>query len=395
MALKWLEAVGGAPVPGFKIEMWGEEVAVNLSQLLPDLHAGIVSLGILAAAIACGLIANSVGFAVLRRISARAGGAIEPSLERHCRAPARLVVPAATADPVLPMLRISPAGQAVMGHLISLVLIGAVAWLIVGLTSVAGDAILAKYPLEENDNLRARRIYTQIQVFRRTIGFIVTLIAFAAMLMTFGWARELGAGLLASAGIVGLAVGIAARPAIENLVASVQIALTEPIKIDDAVMVEGEFGRIEEILTTYVVVRTWDLRRLILPLSYFVEKPFQNWTRTTAEILGTVFLYVDYTCPIEPLRNELERLLEASPLWDQKVCALHVTNASERTVEVRALMSAANSGLAFDLRCEVREKLIDFIKRNYPSALPTARAELAEVRTRVVQANGGDHQHPQ
>jgi len=196
------------------------------------------------------------------------------------------------------------------------------------------------------------------------------------MLMTFPKVRQLGTTILASAGIIGIVVGMAAQRTIGTFIAGIQIAITQPIRVDDVVIVENEWGRIEEITLTYVVVKIWDLRRLIVPITYFIEKPFQNWTRVTADILGTVFIYVDHTVPVDSIREELQNILKKSELWDGKVCVLQVTNTSERTVELRALMSAADASTAWSLRCEVREKLIDFMKKKYPKALPKLRAEL-------------------
>jgi small-conductance mechanosensitive channel len=195
-------------------------------------------------------------------------------------------------------------------------------------------------------------------------------------LMTFDRVRQLGTTILASAGVVGIVVGMAAQRTIATFIAGLQIAITQPIRVDDVVIVENEWGRIEEITLTYVVVRIWDLRRLIVPITYFIESPFQNWTRTSADILGTVFVYADYTMPIDVLRDELQNILKKSEHWDGKVCVLQVTNASDRTMELRALMSAADASTAWTLRCEVREKLIDFIRREYPKSLPKVRAEL-------------------
>ena len=184
--------------------------------------------------------------------------------------------------------------------------------------------------------------------------------------------------MLASAGVAGIVIGFAAQKSLATLLAGFQIALTQPIRIDDVVIVEGEWGRIEEITLTYVVVRIWDLRRLIVPITYFIEQPFQNWTRVSADILGTVFLYVDYNVPVDAVRKELTRLLEASPLWDRKVNVLQVTDSKEGTVELRALASASDAGRAFDLRCDVREKLVAFIQQNYPESLPRLRASLSQ-----------------
>jgi small-conductance mechanosensitive channel len=194
--------------------------------------------------------------------------------------------------------------------------------------------------------------------------------------------RKLGAGLLTGVGIGGIIIGFAAQRSLSNLLAGFQIAFTQPIRIDDVVIVENEYGRIEEITLTYVVVKIWDERRMILPINYFIEKPFQNWTRTTTELLGTVFLYADYTLPIEPLRNELNRLVKESPLWNGKAVGLVVTDAKERTIEIRATVSANNSGALFDLRCYVRENLLQFLTKQYGDHLPKVRAEMEPLSTK-------------
>jgi small-conductance mechanosensitive channel len=196
------------------------------------------------------------------------------------------------------------------------------------------------------------------------------------MLMVFDSARQFGASILASAGIAGIIVGFAAQRSIATLLAGSQIAMTQPIRVDDVVIVENEWGRIEEITLTYVVVRIWDLRRLVLPITYFIERPFQNWTRSSADILGTVFLHADYSVPLDALRTELTRILSTSRFWDGKVNVLQVTDAREHTLEIRALASAADASLAWDLRCEVREKLIQFLQRNYPDSQPRLRASV-------------------
>jgi small-conductance mechanosensitive channel len=214
---------------------------------------------------------------------------------------------------------------------------------------------------------------------KRIVIVIVCILAFGSILMTFEKVRQLGTTILASAGVVGIVVGMAAQRTIATFIAGIQIAITQPIRVDDVVIVENEWGRIEEITLTYVVVRIWDLRRLIVPITYFIEKPFQNWTRISADILGTVYLYTDYTVPVDAVREELQKILKESDHWDGKVCGLVVTNATEQTLELRALMSATDASLAWDLRCEVREKLIEFIKREYPEALPRVRAELNQL----------------
>ena len=263
-------------------------------------------------------------------------------------------------------------------HAVGLGLIAVVAWAVILVGDVFGDAFYAKYE-KIGDNLTARRIRTQIQLLRRIFKVIIILLTIAVMLTTFPAVRQVGTSLLASAGLAGLILGMTMKPTLSSLIAGLQIALTEPICIDDVVIVEGEWGWIEEITTTYVIVRTWDLRRLVVPLSYFLEHPFQNWTRRTADLLGTAFVYVDYSVPVEEVRQELHRILQSSGLWDGNVCALQVTNASEHTMELRALMSASDSQKAWDLRCVVRENLIKFLRERYPEGLPKMRAEIRGV----------------
>ena len=195
--------------------------------------------------------------------------------------------------------------------------------------------------------------------------------------------RQIGASLLASAGVAGLVAGIAARPVLGNLIAGLQIALSQPIRLDDVVVIQGEWGRIEEITGTYVSVRLWDQRRLIVPLQWFIENPFTNWTRNSSQIIGTVFLYVDYRMPLAPLREELARIVEHAPEWDGRVQVLQVTDATERAMQLRVLVSSLDSGLNWDLRCRVREGLLDFMQQHYPQYLPRARADVsAELRNR-------------
>jgi small-conductance mechanosensitive channel len=194
--------------------------------------------------------------------------------------------------------------------------------------------------------------------------------------MTFPGLRQIGASLLASAGVVGVVAGIAARPVFGNLIAGLQIALTQPIRLDDVVIIEGEWGRIEEITATYVVVKIWDERRLVVPLQWIIQNPFQNWTRTGSQLLGTVMLWMDYSVPLAPLRAELQRVCEEAPEWDGRVAMMQVTEANERAVQLRALVSAADASKTWDLRCRVREALIDFLQRERPEALPRVRAQM-------------------
>jgi len=261
-------------------------------------------------------------------------------------------------------------------QILGLLLIGVVSWLLVKAIYAFEDIVLARFDVGAKDNLKARKVHTQLKVIKRIAIVMVGIVALGTMLMTFDRVRQLGTAILASAGVIGIVVGMAAQRTIATFIAGLQIAITQPIRVDDVVIVENEWGRIEEITLTYVVVRIWDLRRLIVPITYFLEKPFQNWTRVTADILGTVFIYVDHTVPIDSIRSELHNILKDSEHWDGKVCVLQVTNTSERTVELRALMSAEDASKAWTLRCQVREKLVEFLRQQYPQALPRIRAEL-------------------
>lgn len=253
-----------------------------------------------------------------------------------------------------------------------------IAWAVIVTVRVAKNQFLSKYDLSDADNLKSRKLYTQFNILERIIVFIIVIISTAITLMLFDGVRNIGISLFASAGVAGLIIGLSAQKALGTVLAGLQIAITQPIRIDDVVIVENEWGKIEEINLTYVVIKIWDSRRLVVPSTYFLDKPFQNWTRTSADILGTVFIYTDYTMPFEPLRKELTRLLESNSLWDKKVNVLQITDAKQTTIEIRALMSADNSSNAWDLRVYVREKLIEFIQREYPQCLPRTRIELKD-----------------
>ena len=314
--------------------------------------------------------------AALKGVARRTKSPVDDSLIRHSARAVDITLPLLAVFLVLPLAPLPAAVAGPLRHALGLVLIGCGAWLMLALSRVLDDLLAEHYRLDVADNLRARQMYTQMRVLRRVFVVVLSVVTLSFMLMTFPSVRQLGTTVFASAGVAGIVIGMAARPTLANLIAGVQIAVTQPIRIDDVVIVENEWGRIEEIATTYVVVRIWDLRRLVLPLSYFIEHPFQNWTRVTADLLGTVFVYTDYRVPVEKVRAELHRILEASGLWDGKVWGLQVTDAKEQTVELRALMSAADASLAWDLRCHVREKLIEFIQREYPDSLPRLRAEM-------------------
>ncbi len=248
-------------------------------------------------------------------------------------------------------------------------------WMGIGGAFIFQDIILLKYDITQEDNLNARKVVTQASFIRRIVILVFVIIGTSLVLLSFDGVRKLGAGLITSAGIFSIVLGIAAQKPLANLLSGLQIAFTQPIRIDDAVIVENEWGWIEEINLTYVVVRLWDWRRLILPITYFTEKPFQNWTRTEANLLGSVFLYVDYRLPTEDLRQQLHKILDEEPLWDKKNWVLQVVESKEQYMIIRCLMSAESAPEAWDLRCIVREKLIDYIGKTYPEFLPRFRLE--------------------
>jgi small-conductance mechanosensitive channel len=329
---------------------------------------------VIAAAVA-GLIAHIILFLILGRISKRTSNIIDDSFVKHTRNPFRWLMILLAVNVALPLINVSANQLYITNSVFRPLFIISIAWLIISLGAVAEDAILEKYNINVKDNLEARRVYTQTQTLRKILGVVIIILAIALILMGFDTFREIGTGMIASAGLASLIIGLAAQKIFGNFLAGIQIAFTQPIRIDDVVVVEKEWGRIEDITLTYVVVRIWDLRRLVLPISYFIETPFENWTKTSADLLGTIFLYTDYTVPIAEIRDELSRILKASDKWDGKVSGLQVTDAKESTLELRALVSACDSSVAWDLRCEVREKLVEFIQRKYPSALPKTRAE--------------------
>jgi small-conductance mechanosensitive channel len=294
---------------------------------------------------------------------------------RRFRKPAFWILVVLAAMAAVPTFGISNYAEDITEHVLHIIFIMCLTWLLIAGVYAVQDILLRRYDISLADNLRARQVRTQMAVMRRlAIGFI-GLLAVGLVLYTFNHTRlwQAGAGLLASAGLASLALAAAAKTTVSNLLAGIQIALTEPIRIDDVVIVDGQWGRIEEITAAYVVVCIWNLQRLIVPLSYFIENPFQNWTRTSANLIGTCYIYADYSCPIGPLREEYLRVLKSTELWDGKAQVLQVTDLFEQTMQIRALMSSADSGKLFDLRCYVREKMIAFLQQYYPQCLPKQR----------------------
>lgn len=333
------------------------------------------SLGIIGGAIVLALVVRFILFLILDRLARRNPSVLKTSLTRHSKRLSGWILPLFAVLAVLPAAPLPEKAMVALQHVTGLGLIAAVAWLVILASQVTSEIIAARYRMDIVDNLLARKVQTQLRVLDRVVTFVVIVVALALMLMTFPDIRQIGTSLLASAGLAGLLVGVAMRPTLSSLIAGMQIALTQPIRIDDVVVVENEWGWIEEIESTYVVVRIWDLRRLVLPLSYFIEHPFQNWTRNSADLLAYVVFWADYTAPIDELREELTRVLKSTDKWKGEVNVLQVTDSSEHSVQIRALMDARDSSLAWDLRCYVREKLIQFLQQHHPQSLPRYRGE--------------------
>ncbi len=345
---------------------------------IPTLTAWEAPLWLLAAAVG-GYLTTVIALRLIAWATTRADNPIGKSIVRDLGAPLRLFVPVALVREAARYLPIpDQAWVPIFSHAVAIVLIVATGWVFVGAIGVVEELVGIRYDLNQTDNLKARRMHTKFLVFRRVIVIVVGVMTFAAVLLTFPAARSLGTGIFASAGIAGLAIGIAARPTLETLLAGVQLALTEPINIDDVVIVEGEWGRVEEIRTTYVVVRIWDLRRLIVPIQYFISQPFQNWTRVSADLLGAVTIEVDYRTPVDQVRAALGPMIEASKLWDRKFWNLQVVEAGPSTIRLRVLVTAADSSKAFDLRCEIREQLVTWLQQHHPGSLPRLRVETSE-----------------
>ncbi|NMW20222.1 MAG: mechanosensitive ion channel [Chlorobiaceae bacterium] len=294
--------------------------------------------------------------------------------------PFRLLVSLIALPLLLYYVPLTAVTRDVLHHTLLIISITGITWFMMRLFLLFEQFILPRYTLKVRENEAARRIATHISLARKIMNVILVLVAISGILMSFDTVRQVGLSILASAGIAGVILGFAAQKSLSTLIAGIQIAITQPISIDDVVVVENERGRIEEITLTYVVVQLWDQRRLIVPISWFIDRPFQNWSRTSSELLGTVFLYMDYTIQPETLRQELERIVSSTPLWDKRVVKMHVTNTSENSVEMRALVSAANTPELWELRCLVREQLIEFIQRNYPGWLPKVTMEMEQMR---------------
>lgn len=349
-------------------------------EVLTSLPSALYSILALALAAAAGIVLDAFLWRVLKRVAARTASILDDSIVKHLRKPSRVMVPSLAVYLTMPSVipGLSARLASLLDDVLAAVLTFSLAWLLICSVNVLEDLVMSREDIRTRDNLQARKIYTQMQILKRVLTAVISILALAVLLMHYEEFRRLGTSILASAGLAGLIIGFAAQHTLGNLLAGIQLAITQPIRLDDVVIVEGEWGNVEEITLTYVVVRIWDLRRLILPISYFISKPFENWTRVSADLLGTVFIYADYTLPVDDLRNALHGILGESKYWDRKVDCIHVTGANDHTLEIRALMSAADSSKAWELRCEVREKLIAYIRDTHPQCLPRVRAEMQQ-----------------
>jgi small-conductance mechanosensitive channel len=350
----------------------------------PDWLVGVV---ILLAAALLALLVHWLAIGIARRVVGTRRVFLD-SLMVRTSAPTRLALVVFALSAALPAAPFEPAVRETIAHALLVVFILLVGWFAMIAVHLAAAVYLRRFHVESEDNWLARQHVTQVRILQRATDTLVIVITFAAALMTFDAVRQYGVSLFASAGVVGIVVGLAARPVLSNLIAGVQIAMTQPIRLEDAVIVENEFGWIEEIAAAYVVIRLWDQRRMVVPLSYFIEKPFQNWTRQSGELIGSVMVYVDYSAPVGRIRDKLNEIASQSSLWDRRVVNLQVNDATETTMKLRALVSAGNAGALADLRAEVREKLIAFLQQEYPQCLPKHRAEV-DWAPRVAIAQAG------
>jgi small-conductance mechanosensitive channel len=340
-----------------------------------QLDALVLVVSILIAVLA-GLVIHRVLYWALERMADRGHSVFaEAVIRRTCR-PASFILPLLAILATVPNLALPENWPVPVLRVTGLVTIGAIAWAIITTIQLWSDLVVARHRIDVEDNLLARQLGTRVDILTRAAVIVVIIIAVGMELMTFPEVRTIGTTLLASAGLAGIVVGLAARPLFENLVAGIQLALTQPIRIDDVVVIETQFGRIEEIHSTYVVVRLWDLRRLVVPLTYFINTPFENWTRRTANLMGEVYVFADWTLDVAALRAEIPKIVERSPLWDKQFQNLQVTDVTDRAVQIRALVTARNSGDLFDLRCFVREEIVAYIREHQPHAMPKLRVEL-------------------
>lgn len=380
----WLAAIYLAIGP-LLLKLWNGNVLKSIENVLDEIFIITALIGLFWLCLRLTRAAEIQLDLWTEKIPGRAAKFLVPLVGRSLRA----LLPMGIIILAWPLLGLSQRYHTAFACFSSISIICVIAWILAQGVDIGEKALLAQYDIQLADNLRARKIYTQARLIARTLHVAIGICALASILMLFQEVRHVGASMLASAGIVGIVAGIAAQKTIANLIAGFQIALAQPLRHDDVVIVESEWGRVEEITLTYVIVRIWDERRMVLPLTYFIEKPFQNWTRNTSTLLGSLFVYVDYTFPVEAGRKALKEIIESHPLWDKRFWNLQVSDADEKSMQLRVLATAADSSKAWDLRCAIREQFIAFIQKNYPQCLPRFRADV-ENKIHAVTAN----EHP-
>lgn len=348
-----------------------------MERIAAAIPAWLWSVAAVAIAVVAALIASRLLFAIGRRVASRSTASFDDILVQRLRSPVRWLLIGFALTAAQPVLPLSARTLAAWSQVAGLAFPALIGWCAVALLVAAADLVRARADISVSDNLRARRRRTRADILQRIGVFLIVLVTFCTMLMSIPSVRNIGITLIASAGLAALAVGAAAQPALKNLVAGLQMAFTEPIRIDDIVVIDGEWGRIEEMRLTYVVVRTWDERRLVVPVSRFLEDSFQNWTRSTSQVLGSVYWYLDPTADIPRLRSKLEELVRGDERWDGRAWGLQVTDVRPEAIEVRAVMTARDASSAFDLRCEVREAMLAYVASEMPEAIVRFRGDMA------------------
>jgi small-conductance mechanosensitive channel len=350
-----------------------DETLAYIDQHLRWVPSWVVGLGLVVVAVIFGLLVHRIGRLVIWRLIGDRHP-IATQLLKRISGPTQLALCLAAVAIVLPFAPLEDPWRGDLSHGFAVAVIALIGWISIRAVDIAAARYLQRFRLDSDDNLLARKHVTQVRVFKRVLDTLVIIFAVSTALMTFESVRQYGVSLFASAGAAGLVVGLAARPLLSNLIAGVQIAITQPIRIEDAVIVENEWGWIEDIASTYVVVRLWDWRRMVVPLSYFIEKPFQNWTREGQSLIGTIIFHLDFGADVTRIRRKLEQAARESRLWDGEVINLQVVDTHPRSMELRALVSARNAPQSWDLRCEIREKLLAFIRDEMPEAFPRDRS---------------------
>ncbi|OCK54372.1 mechanosensitive ion channel domain-containing protein [Bradyrhizobium sp. LMTR 3] len=353
-----------------------EDLLSKVEQAFDWVPQWLVGLGLVVGAIAVALFVYGIAARIIKRALGMRWPAVRLLLQR-VSGPARLALCLVAVALVLPLAPLNDVLREQLRHFFIVAVIALIGWISVRAVDIGAARYLQRFRLDTDENFLARKHVTQVRVFKRVIDILIIIIAVSTALMTFESVKQYGVSLFASAGAAGLIVGLAARPLLSNLIAGVQIAITQPIRIEDAVIIENEWGWIEDIASTYVVVRLWDWRRMVVPLSYFIERPFQNWTRDTQSLIGAITLHVDYCTDVSRIRQRLEQAVRESKLWDGAVVNLQVIEASLRSIELRALVSASSAPQSWDLRCEIREKLLTYIREEMPEAFPRERAMIS------------------